>query len=123
MSGPEFLVPRWLPGGDVKVMTVEVSSTAGLDHRWSAPRVVLQEADGNIPKVIGNPPLVVPLLGGGEHWVLPYWRERPRGRTQDLACQPDAPAYSGTLVSADRGVTWRPYGAVEHTHKVRGAVS
>ncbi|KAK3257856.1 hypothetical protein CYMTET_33071, partial [Cymbomonas tetramitiformis] len=63
------LAPVWRAGGDLLVI-----KTNNLKE-WSAPEpILLEEAEGPIPKVISNPPLV---LGG--RWLLPYWRQNPRG--------------------------------------------
>jgi len=91
----------WRAGGDLKLVTAEVAAD-GL--RWGAPRGVLSEqADGPVPKVIANPPIVDPRTG---HWVLPFWRETPRG---EVVCPTKAPGgdYASVLISQDEGLSWR----------------
>lgn len=78
-----------------QLVTAEVAAD-GL--RWGAPQGVLSEqADGPVPKVIANPPIVDPRTG---HWVLPFWRETPRG---EVVCPTKAPGgdYASVLISQD----------------------
>ncbi|KAK3261932.1 hypothetical protein CYMTET_29191 [Cymbomonas tetramitiformis] len=113
-STPENLLrPQWRPGGDVKMMTISLGTL-----KWSDPHLVYVEAsDGHIPKVIGNPPIAVTLPGAGRRtqWLLPYWREKPRGRA---VCTTKAPDYSGVLTSVDAGARWKAVGRIEHAEKV-----
>eukprot|EP00976_Prorocentrum_cordatum_P000002 112-Prorocentrum_minimum.AAC.1 len=63
------------------MMHLDIDMTESGDYslKWSPPRMLLGEDEGdNIPKVIGNPPTATGPRGG--RWVLPYWREKPRGR-------------------------------------------
>lgn len=71
-------------------------------------QIFTEEDDGLIPKVISNPPVEV-----GGRWVLPYWRQNPRGVS---VCQPDMHQgdFSGVLVSVDRGASWKPHGRIMH---------
>lgn len=71
-------------------------------------QIFTEEDDGFIPKVISNPPVEV-----GGRWVLPYWRQNPRGESvcQTHMHQGD---FSGVLVSGDRGASWKPHGRIMH---------
>jgi hypothetical protein len=66
----------WRAGGDILLMT-----TVNLKD-WTTPTPIFtEEEDGTIPKVISNPPVEV-----GGHWVLPYWRQNPRGVSVCQVC-------------------------------------
>jgi len=67
-----------------------------------------------VPKVLGNPPIV---LGDGR-WLLPFWREAPRGQTLCRA-NPEAADGAGALLSPDGGRTWAPRGHIRFEKRLR----
>mmetsp|Transcript_24136 Transcript_24136/g.57488 ORF Transcript_24136/g.57488 Transcript_24136/m.57488 type:complete len:388 (-) Transcript_24136:59-1222(-) len=96
----------WRPGGDLKVVRLHTSGGA---LRWQAPETILSEEDGGpVPKVIANPPIVDPATG---HWILPYWRESPRG---EVVCptKVEGGDFASALISSDQGKTWRSSGRI-----------
>lgn len=92
----------YAPGGDIKLAWLDLHTGA-----WSTPQLVLsQDADGGVPKVTANKPVV---MSTGE-WVLPYWRERAM-----LATGPECESLkgregAGVVVSRDDGKTWEQRG-------------
>ena len=100
--------PQWKPGGDIYVE--ELVS----DVRFSgSPTLVLSESTpgGNIPKVIANPPAV----SENGNWVLPYWREVPRGENVSPSCRTRASKeeYAGVVSTNNFGRTWHMYGSLK----------
>eukprot|EP00192_Tetraselmis_astigmatica_P006231 CAMPEP_0117666876 /NCGR_PEP_ID=MMETSP0804-20121206/10630_1 /TAXON_ID=1074897 /ORGANISM="Tetraselmis astigmatica, Strain CCMP880" /LENGTH=518 /DNA_ID=CAMNT_0005474491 /DNA_START=366 /DNA_END=1922 /DNA_ORIENTATION=- len=100
--------PRWFPGGDVKMTKTEDLLT------WEKPTVVYsQDQDNGVPKVLANK-LVVRSNG---EWVLPFWREIPRGGkalTKGKCVTGAMRASAGVLVSTDKGDRWRALGEITH---------
>ena len=94
---------EWPPGGDIMMVGYDVMA-----NEWGRPRKLLGiEADGGIPKVTANKPIV---LSTGE-WVLPFWRERALLNKKSRACgQLRGKGSAGVLISEDRGRTWTAHG-------------
>ncbi|GHP06599.1 hypothetical protein PPROV_000534400 [Pycnococcus provasolii] len=104
----------WRAGGDLRVAT---SKDAGLTWTVSQTPLLTEASQGNRPKVLANGP--VELRGSnGTRWVLPFWRQPPRGSGRTF-CKTAAgggvrgPETHGVLVSDDEGTSWRSYGAIE----------
>ena len=102
--------PQWKPGGDIYVE--ELVS----EMRWSgSPTLVLAESTpgGNVPKVIANPPAVTKT----GNWVLPYWREVPRGMNLSPACMThqSKEEFAGVVTTNNNGRSWHTYGQLKVT--------
>lgn len=120
------------PGGDIKLI---ISDTAGLT--WGEPTVLLtHEADGGVPKVLANKLCVM----ADGRWLLPFWREplnswleysdyhplqendclhggqrEPAVSAAPASAAPESRSNAAsTLISTDRGRSWRVGGDVSH---------
>lgn len=101
---------EWRAGGSVYMIT---STDDGAS--WGPRKLVLSENhEGHIPKVVANPPIVLRNgSSGGEEWLLPYWRQRPRGPAQ---CKASGRDWAGVISSTDGGATWHAHGKItQHT--------
>lgn len=115
------------PGGDIKLIT-----SNDLGETWTAPLTVLtHEADGEVPKVTANKP----LISKDGTWYLPFHREPadsykvfnaktfngmkasekelPKLVTPPGAVEQGNTTSAGVLVSIDKGTTWIARGEVE----------
>jgi len=120
--------PWWRPGGNIKRILIHVeddvddgnrkySNDDDDDDEWIFEKnasdikeeMILEENEGSIPKVIGNPPLKTKNA-----ILLPFWREHPRA---DAKCQPRKSGdYASVMRSTDNGSTFHETNAkIEHS--------
>lgn len=106
---------EWRAGGTIFVVT-----SADDGATWGPRRLVLAENhEGHVPKVVANPPVVLnggggaeeknTAGGGGEEWLLPYWRQNPRGPAH---CKATGRDWAGVVASTDGGATWHARGKI-----------
>ena len=97
--------------------TVFVVTSTDDGATWGPRRVILAEnREGHVPKVVANPPIVLRGGGGGssvkedgEEWMLPYWRQNPRGPS---SCKSSGRDWAGVVSSTDGGLSWHTRGKI-----------